>query len=319
VGIQSVCYSKDGNKFYSGCGDGSLQIFSVKHNHHRPELMVRKAHESHEDYSSIISFEDNFKLATRHTDGTLKVWDLRAFSKPILHDRDLPNRFPGNKMCLSPDGRYFLVGTAVGKDIEETNSYVHFYDTSSLKRLKTLTIGNSSVCGLCWSPAINQIIVGKANGEAHIFLDDKLSKMGALKAYQKEPRVDKDPKLGYTAPVYLPHSLPLYKETLTNNPKKAKLEIRKNPLKSERPMFPMQGPHKNGRQNEKAYTLIQNVIQSLAANPEKVVDARKPLWELQKYTKEKQEYTSAYQFTQPQQMLGEVPLDTKEFQFLQTI
>lgn len=76
-------------------------------------------------------------------------------------------------------------------------------------------------------------------------------------------------------------------------------------------MFPTQGPHKNGRQNEKAYTLIQNVIQSLAANPEKVEDARKPLWELQKYAKEKQEYTSAYQFTQPQQEYSEVPKDTK--------
>jgi hypothetical protein len=173
-------------------------------------------------------------------------------------------------MCLSPDGRYLLLGTAVGKGIEEKNSYVHFYDTSSLKRVKTLTIGDSSVCGLCWSPAINQIVVGKANGEAHIFLDDRLSRMGALKAYKKEPRVEKDPKLGYTAPVYLPHSLPLYKEKPTNTTKKDQLMVRKDPTKSERPMFPVQGPHKNGRQNEKAYTLIQDIIQRLAANPEKV-------------------------------------------------
>lgn len=126
--------------------------------------MIRKAHDPLEEYSSIVSFEDNNKFATRNTDGTLKVWDLRAFSKPILHERDLPNTFPGNKMCLSPDARYLLLGTAVGKGIEEKNSYVHFYDTSSLKRVKTLTIGDSSVCGLCWSPAINQIVVGKANG-----------------------------------------------------------------------------------------------------------------------------------------------------------
>lgn len=94
--------------------------------------------------------------------------------------------------------------------------------------------------------------------------------MGALKAYKKEPRVEKDPKLGYTAPVYLPHSLPLYKERPTNNTKKDQLTVRKDPTKSERPMFPVQGPHKNGRQNEKAYTLIQDIIQRLAANPEKV-------------------------------------------------
>jgi hypothetical protein len=59
-------------------------------------------------------------------------------------------------------------------------------------------------------------------------------------------------------------------------------------------MFPTQGPHKYGRQNDKAYTQIQHIIQSLNSNPEKVEDARKPLWEIQKYTKERQEYTSAY-------------------------
>ena len=70
-----------------------------------------------EEYSSIVGLHDNFKLATRHTDGTLKVWDLRNFSKPVLHERQLPNRFPGNKICLSPDGKYLLVGTAVGQGI----------------------------------------------------------------------------------------------------------------------------------------------------------------------------------------------------------
>lgn len=85
TGVQSVCYSKDGNKLYSGCVDGSLQIFNTKYNHHRPDMMVRKAHEHLEEYSSIVSFEDNFKLATRNTDGTMKVWDLRNIHKPVLH------------------------------------------------------------------------------------------------------------------------------------------------------------------------------------------------------------------------------------------
>ena len=44
VGIHSIAYSSDGNKLFSGCVDGSLQIFSVKYNHHRPELLIRNAH-----------------------------------------------------------------------------------------------------------------------------------------------------------------------------------------------------------------------------------------------------------------------------------
>ncbi len=123
----------------------------------------------------------------------------------------MPNRFPGNKLCFSPDNRFLLVGTAVGPEIEEKNSFVHFYDTTTMKRVKSLFIGDSSVCGLTWSPAINQIVVGTANGEARIYFDERLSRLGALKAINKQPRVDKDPKLGYSAPVYLPFGLPLYK------------------------------------------------------------------------------------------------------------
>lgn len=89
--------------------------------------------------------------------------------------------------------------------------------------MKSLAVGPSSIHGLCWSPAINQIIVGLANGEAHIYFDDRLSRMGALKAINKQPRVEKDPKFHYSAPVYLPHSLPLYKERPTNNTKKDEL------------------------------------------------------------------------------------------------
>ena len=53
------------------------------------------------------------------------------------------------------------------------------------------------------------------------------------------------------------------------------------------------------------------MIQAVNANPEKKEDARKALWEIQKYTKEKQEYTSAYQFTQPTPEFHENPQDTK--------
>ena len=74
-------------------------------------------------------------------------------------------------MCFSPDERYLLTGTSVGKEIEEQQSFVHFYDTTELKSVKKLTVSDSSVCGLTWSPAINQIIVGTASGDAYIYFD----------------------------------------------------------------------------------------------------------------------------------------------------
>ena len=131
VGITGINYSRDGKFLLGGCLDGSLQIFSTKHNLHRPEFMVRNAHVTREEYSSIVSFEDSQRLATRNTDGTLKIWDLRRFDRPIVHERELPNRFPGNKMCFSPDQKYLLVGTSLDRDTDQQEGYIHFYDTSS--------------------------------------------------------------------------------------------------------------------------------------------------------------------------------------------
>lgn len=95
--------------------DGSLQGFSVKHNLHRPEMVVREAHRPHEEYTKILPYEDGNRIATRNMDGSLKIWDIRKFVNPIVQNFGLPNYFPGSKMCFSPDGKYLLVGTSVSK------------------------------------------------------------------------------------------------------------------------------------------------------------------------------------------------------------
>jgi hypothetical protein len=50
---------------------------------------------------------------------------------------------------------------------------------------------------------------------------------------------------------------------MTNNPNKDKILLRRDHTLSANPLFPKQGPHKFGRQNEKAFTFIQDIIQRL--------------------------------------------------------
>lgn len=53
-------------------------------------------------------------------------------------------------------------------------------------------------------------MIGSGN-EGKIFFDEEVGSVrGALKCYNKQPRVDKDPKFDYSNPIYNPHSLPLY-------------------------------------------------------------------------------------------------------------
>ena len=42
-------------------------------------------------------------LVTGSDDCTVKVWDLRMTNKPYVHYSNLPNYFPGSKMCWSPN------------------------------------------------------------------------------------------------------------------------------------------------------------------------------------------------------------------------
>ena len=76
-------------------------------------MFVRDAHKYQEEYSSILSMENGRKIASRNGDGTLKIWDTRNFTKPIVHYSNLPCSFPGSKMCLSPNKEYLLVGTSI--------------------------------------------------------------------------------------------------------------------------------------------------------------------------------------------------------------
>ena len=104
TGITGITYTEDGSMIFGGCLDGSLQGFSTKHNLHRPEMFIRGAHRAQDEYSSLVSLDNGRKIATRNWDGTLKVWDTRNFKDPIVHYSNLPNRFPGSKMCVSPNG-----------------------------------------------------------------------------------------------------------------------------------------------------------------------------------------------------------------------
>ena len=125
-GCTSLGYTEDGSMILGGCLDGSLQGFWTKNNFHRPEIVIRNAHRSQEEYSSILSMDNGRKIASRNGDGTLKIWDTRNFTKPIIHYGNLPCSFPGSKMCLSPNGEYLLVGTSICQEMTEDEGHLHF-------------------------------------------------------------------------------------------------------------------------------------------------------------------------------------------------
>lgn len=63
------------------------------------------------------------------------------FTRPVLHYSDLPNYFPGSKVAMSPDGRFVLAGTSVGREAEEKEGYLHFFDSTTFEKVKTINMG----------------------------------------------------------------------------------------------------------------------------------------------------------------------------------
>lgn len=49
-------------------------------------------------------------MASRGADGTLKLWDLRAFKKPLAVWEGLDTNYANTNCCFSPDERLLLTG-----------------------------------------------------------------------------------------------------------------------------------------------------------------------------------------------------------------
>jgi WD40 repeat protein len=49
-------------------------------------------------------------MASRGGDGTLKLWDLRAFKKPLAAWDGLDTNYANTSCCFSPDERLLLTG-----------------------------------------------------------------------------------------------------------------------------------------------------------------------------------------------------------------
>ena len=65
-------------------------------------MQVPDAHAKGTDTSCITFGYDNRHIATRGGDDTLKLWDVRAFKKPINVANDLFSRFDMTDCCFSP-------------------------------------------------------------------------------------------------------------------------------------------------------------------------------------------------------------------------
>jgi WD40 repeat protein len=214
LGVSACAWSPDGSMIAGGISDGSIQLWSSKSNfasaavgqvmppkaqlhlqQHwtyatRPVGTAKGAHAPGEDGVTALRFRrDNVTLASRASDGTLKLWDVRKLSAPLRVVEGLPTSCPQAGLTFSPDEG--LVVTTLSEAREGASGGLAFFETATLKLIRRLGVPSGAAGPVVWHPRLNQIFVGaggRAGGGARILYDPDFSERGALVAVARAPR-----------------------------------------------------------------------------------------------------------------------------------
>lgn len=307
-------YNNDASLILTGSEDGSLKIYPAKGPWNFASSEIVEAHSKGSEITSLaIDKSTGCLVASRATDGTLKLWDTRNWKLPIATRTGLPNLCSETACVFSPDDRLIATGTSAKKG-EEWGKLVFLDPNNDLDLVHSVEeLTRSSVVGLAWPSSINQIITGNGDGTASILYDPMLSKKGALLAMSKTPHT-KEPAIVTDNPVgriITPHALPLFRDTEGRSLKRARIKARKDPVKSHLPTPPVNGPGQGGR-------LGSGVTQAIMSQLIPPVNTRDedPREALLKYAKVAEEepmfVTPAYQQTQPKAILDPTILEREK-------
>ncbi|KAG1766460.1 hypothetical protein EDD22DRAFT_774151 [Suillus occidentalis] len=297
--VTTCAYSTDGTLIGGACLDGALHMWQASSNFVRPNMTIEGAHTKGTDVGSLVFSVDGRTVLTRGGDDTVKLWDLRAFKRPLASHSGAATLYPGTNAVFSPDEKYILTGT--GASAKGARGKLILLNRESLSVVKEIDMDTTPV-KVVWHSKINQIITGLANGTIAVLYSPETSLNGAKlllsKGAPKRPTIE-DLSDALAAPTILtPHALPMFKdgEGLVKGMKRKREKDRMDPRKSRRPELPVTGPGRGGRVGASA---TQHVVQNLVRDTTRDEDPREALLKYAKMADEDPQWTSAWRQNQP--------------------
>jgi len=210
-GLHPCCCSyapNDAKIIASGCSDGSVQLFFEKARYMKPDRILRTAHTDRvTDVGFICKGTASNLMVTRSLDDTMKIWDTRMLSDakgPVKVLGDLPCGGQEKAgVCVSPDGKYLVAGTAFAKGALGSAS-VRIYDTEDYQQVKALDFGKKSPLKFLWPSELNQLVVSTSSGEVTMLYSPFSSKKGALHFVGKKAKTRAASAIEYagTGPIF---------------------------------------------------------------------------------------------------------------------
>lgn len=169
--ITTATWNCDGSMFAAGVKlDGSILLWKHTGNYRIPSVQIKKAHAPNAEITSICFSRDEKSLLSRAKDDTLKLWDIRSPSKPVMEWCEMPTCGEHTDCLFSSDGKYIITGVE--------NSVVCI-DTST-REFIGMTEFDERVTRVMWHEKINQLFVGLSDGTVHVLFDPDMSTNGAL-------------------------------------------------------------------------------------------------------------------------------------------
>ncbi|TEB39308.1 transcription factor [Coprinellus micaceus] len=206
--VTACSYSPDASLIGGACADGAIHLWQTKSNFVRPHRSIEGAHVKGTETGTLAFSLDGHTLMTRGGPGddTLKLWDTRAFKKPIAVREGLPVGYPRTNAVFSPDDNPTADGGAPS---------LVFMKKENLEIVKRLQVDSTPV-KVMWHPKLNQIVAGLANGRIVVLYSPENSTNGAKLVMSKGPPrkvTIEDMSDALSAPAIItPHALPMFRD-----------------------------------------------------------------------------------------------------------
>ena len=168
--------AQGGNNVLVGAAlDGTLVMYGGNGPYTRPAGEVRDAHKAQTWTGGLDISSDGRMVVTRGGDDTIKLWDTRKFTKPLVSVSHLStsDHYPTSNIRYAPNSTSIITGSPTG--------HLHVLNPGNLRaELVTPITPGSPLITVDWHPKINQIVTGSANAETHVLYSPNLSNRGAV-------------------------------------------------------------------------------------------------------------------------------------------
>ena len=297
IGLNCCAWAPNGHILAGGCADGSIQVWETERGHsYSPSSVVYNAHKSDGDITCVRFFSDSQRLLSRGQDHTLKLWDLRQFSKPVHTWEQLLNINLQTQVDLSPNDRYIVTGTSSIRN--EGQGHVVVYDSYDLSLVGEAAVCQGSVGAVKWVPGLEQILTGGSDGSLNVLYSPNISKGGVIECLKRKAKVNQAFDLFLDKPIVTPYSLPQFKGNYQSKQKESDRK-REDPLASQKPKEPIFAPNKEGKMVGLS-TVTQYVLRSIHEKRRPDDDPREAILSYHIEAEEQPEWIQPiYNLTQP--------------------